>query len=576
MPLHEPRGGAVGTQRKENGEIRMNARKKGGKKNRRRIELPDNLITGLAVAAACLTCLRQARLAAVYGEWGSGYYSAALCCFLIPAALVLAGLYGSASSMVVNRLERGRGRDARRAVRSVFFVGVLLSALWILILYALSGFLTGNLLRVPLASMTLRVLAPSLFCLMVMTVLAGGLDGFGCQSSASFVKLLFCLVLFISGTLIARPFAEYGQKVGALLQNAQYGPAYGAVGGAVSLAFSSVLGMVCAMILWISRRAVIRERMQMSVSSQPEPLTQQMSAVLVTSLPVFLPLAFLGLAGFLQTFLYFRFTGEAGAVPAAALQEWGSYTGKSRALFLGPALLALLFAGYMQPGMKVSYLQRNPKRLRERCMISLRSMLLLTVPFAVALTVLARPFLEVLFPDSDNALALSMIRLGSLGLVLFGLTAVLGAVMLSMDMMGMFAAGMAVSLAVYAAVLYLLLSLLKMGAQGVVFADIILFLCLCAICYMCVSRQAKMRVNWIRILLAPLVGGLVMAGICALFGLVLLQKAPALLCASVSTVLGFAAYCAVVLLLKGATPRELNAFPGGETLIAVAHALRLL
>ncbi len=526
--------------------------------------------------AAYLTCLWQARLTSVYGEWGSSYYSSAFCWFFLPAAPILAGLYEAVSAMVVNRLERGRERDARRAVRSAFLTGFLLSVLCALVLFLLSGFLTGSGFRVPLASMALRVMAPALCCLVIMTVLAGGLDGFGCLSAAGLVKIFFCLSLFISSTLFARPFAEYGQKVGALLQDAQYGPAYGAVGGAVSLTFSAVLGMVAAVILWISRHSVIRERVQMAMPSQPEPLGQQMSAALITSLPTALPLLFLGIAGVVQACFFFRFSGENGTVSSGALLEWGTYAGKSAALFLGPALMALLFAKYMQPGMKVSYLQRNQKRLRERCMISLRSMLLLTVPFAVALLVLARPFLEVFFRDSDNALAQSLMRLESIALVLFGLAAVLGAVMLSMDMMGMLAAGMAISLSVYAAALYVLISLLKMGVRGAVFANIILLLTLCVLCYLCVSRQAKMRVNWIRIFLAPLVGGLVMAGICALFGLVILQKAPAILCACVSTVLGFAAYCAVVLLLKGATPRELNAFPGGEALIAVAHALRLL
>ncbi len=556
----------------------MNIRKKGkGKKrNRRRIEIPENLVTGLSAAAAFLACLWQARLTSVYGAWGGGCFAAAFCWFFLPAALLTAGLYEAVSSMVINRLERGRGRDARRVVRFSLFAGILLALLFIAVLYLAGGLLTGSMFGLPLSAMTLRVLAPSLFCLTVMAVLAGGMDGFGCLSSAGLVKILFCLTLFFSASLSARPFAEYGQKVAALLQNTLYGPAYGAVGGAVSLAVSSFLGMAASMVLWAARRPVIRERIQISAVSQKEPLREQMTGVLAAAFPVFLPLAFLGLMGLLQTFLYCAFAGGEGTIPPEAVQEWGSFAGKSRVLVLGPALLSLLFARYMQPGMKVSYLQRNPRRMRERCMISLRSMLLLTVPFAVALCVLARPVLEIFFSDSDNALAQSLMRLESLGLIVFGLAAVLGAFMLSIDMAGMLSVCMAASLAVYAAALYVLLSLLNMGVYGVVCADLILLLLFSAASWFCVSRQAKMRINWFRILLAPLVGGLVMAGICALFGLVLLQKAPAVLCACVSAVLGFAAYCAVVLLLKGATPRELNAFPGGETLIALAQALKLL
>ncbi|MDO4332059.1 MAG: polysaccharide biosynthesis C-terminal domain-containing protein [Eubacteriales bacterium] len=550
------------------------AGKKNHKKQLRRIELPDNLIGILAGIATVLCCFWRIGLTNLFGDFGNAYYSIAFDWFFLLFVPVGLGTFHAVSSMALSRLERGSVKGAAKFVRLAALVGLVCClGIWLLG-FLLSDFLMGTVMGVPLAGLAFRGFLPALLPVILLLTLSGGMDGFGADKSVDFVRLVFCLLLFLAGPVFAVPFYEYGQKVGAFLQNEQYGAAYGALGGALGLLIAAVPGAVAALLAWWKMRPSIRHMALSDDGGKGEKALQAYQGIFLKSLPVLAPVFLISIGMIGQNLLFLRISKE--EAQTNLLQIWGIYTGKVRVIFLLPIFLSVAFAMRMLPGLKVGYLKRNLKKSRERCMVTLRCATLFLVPAAVFMAVLAQPLMSAFFSTGDIETAALLMRIGCASVIFYGLAVALGAVLYSMDMTFSLILNTALAVVIHLFALFFLLELLDLGIYGVLYANIILAFALTLSFMFSVQRHIRIRISWLRIFLAPCMGGAVMAAVCAIVGLALLKNAPGTVNVLVSALTGFLAYFVTVVRIKGATPRELRAFWGGEKIIAVAKLLHIM
>lgn len=542
-------------------------------KRRKQIVLPENLVGILAAIAMVLCCFWQVRLVNLYGDLGSAYYSAALSWFFLLFIPVGMGMSGAVSAMVLSRLERGSVRAAKRVVRTAAFGGAAGGVILMAFGFICTDLFTGKMMGLSEAGLALKGFLPALLPLCVFLALAGGMDGFGSQKSVNLVRLLFCLLLFGTGTVFTAPLLDYGEKVGAFLQNSRYGPAFGALGGALSFLASCAVTMAAAGIIWWNLRPQIAG-IERGEETGVEKRGQILKGLFAKALPVMLPslLIAIGLIG--QNLLFFR-TAQEDAFDDAVL-VWGIFSGKARALLTVPVILAVGFAVRMLPELKLGYLNRNLKKTREKCMITLRCMALLMMPAAICFAVCAQAVTGAFYKTGDMEQAAALLRTGSIAVVFYGLAVALCAILMSADFMMSIVLDTLACTVLHLAALYVMLHFLELGIYAVVYANIILAVALCFAYFYSVQRQMKIRISWIRIFLAPCVGGAVMAGVCALLTFAVLKNAASTVNALVSALAGFAVYFVAVVLLKGATRRELLAFWGGERLVAAAKLLRLM
>lgn len=545
------------------------------KKNKRRkkIVLPENLVGILAAIAVVLGCFWQVGLVNLYGDLGSAYYSAALSWFFLLFIPVGIGMFGAVSSMVLSRLERGSVKGAKRVVRTAAFGGAAGGIVLMAFGLICSDLFIGKMMGLSEAGLAFKGFLPALLPLCVLLALTGGMDGFGSQKSVNLVKLLFCVLLFGSGTVFTAPLLEYGQKVSAFLQNSQYGPAFGALGGALSLWAVSLITMAAAGIIWWNLRPGIAG-IARGDEAGTEKQGQILKGVFVKSLPVMLPSLLIAAGMIGQNLLFLRTAQEDGFADAVLI--WGIFAGKSRALLIVPAVLAIGFAMRMLPDLKLAYVNRNLKKTREKCMVTLRCMTLLMMPAAICFAVCAQSVIGAFYKTGDVEQAAVLLRIGSIAVVFWGLAAALCMILMSADFMMSIVFDTLICTVFHLAALFVMLHFLELGIYAVVYANIILAVTLCFTLFYSVQRQMKIRISWVRIFLAPCVGGAAMAGVCALLTFAVLKNAASTVNALVSVLVGFAVYFVVVVLLKGATRKELLAFWGGERLVAAAKLLRLM
>lgn len=553
----------------------MAAKRKRKIKTRKFVEIPEGAFRVLAVLSVLWACFWLAGLSNACPEPAGAYYSIALewfCLFALPVGI---GLSGAVSSMISLRLERGSVASARRVVSTAVFAGFLAGLASGLALFFCSGFLMKAVLGNSDAAFVLQGFAPALPFLFPLLALAGGLDGFGGSRAFSLVKAVFFLLVAAAGSAMAGRMSEYGQKVGALLQNDQYGPAYGALGGALSVALAAVLAFFVALIAWW--------RMQPDLSllqwgdERVEKRGQLLAGLVKKLLPVLSVALILTAAALGEVLLFFGVSaGNSSRTGTELLSEWALCAGRACALLLIPVIGAVAFAARISPELKVGFVRRNLKKSRDKCMIALRCAAVFAAPFAVIAAVLAHPLFLAFFREGDASAGAALLRAGSACVLFYSLAAMLGSILLSAEKPALLAGGVLAAAALHLAALYGMLVLTDAGVAAVVYANLILSAALCAILAALVQKKLRLRLNWIRILLAPCISGGIMAAICAVFAFLVLRSAPSPVTAGVSALAGLIFYFVCIVTLKGVTQRELRSFPAGGFFLALAKLVRLM
>ena len=553
----------------------MAARRKRKIKKRTFVEIPEGACRALAAAAALWACFWWVGLTNACPEPASAYYAIALewfCLFLLPAGI---GLSGAVSSMIALRLERGSVGSARRVVSTSLLAGTAGGLVLGLILFACSGFLMGSVLQTSDAAFVLRGFAPALPFLFSLLVLVGGIDGFGGTRALFAVKIVFFLCVAATGAAIAGRMSEYGQKVGALLQNDQYGPAYGALGGGLSIGLAAVAACLIALIAWWRMRPGLS-----SLQWEEERMEKrgQLLAGLIKKLLPVLTVTTLLVAGMLgQCLLFFRVSPESSQrTQADLLSDWAIYTGRARALLLIPLIGAVAFAARMAPELKIGFVRRNLKKSRDKCMIALRCAAVFAAPFTVIAAVLARPLLSAFFREGDVTAGAALLQAGSACILFYGLAAMLGSILLSADKPGLLTGGVLAAISIHLVALYGMLVLMNGSVLAVVYAHLLLSVLLCAVLAAMVQKNLRLRLNWIRILLAPSLSGGIMAAVCSFFAFLVLRAASSPVAVGISVLAGLLFYFVCIIALKGVRQRELRSFPAGGFFLALAKLVRLM
>ena len=108
----------------------------------------------------------------------------------------------------------------------------------------LGDFFAADVMEEPMSAMALKVLGPALLLVSVMGVFRGYFQGLGTMMPTAVSQVLEQIFVLIGSIVGASVLYNYGDKVGALLHNKDYAPAYGAAGASIGPVIGAVIGLL--------------------------------------------------------------------------------------------------------------------------------------------------------------------------------------------------------------------------------------------------------------------------------------------------------------------------------------------
>ena len=211
-----------------------------------------------------------------------------------------------------------------------------------------------------------------------------------------------------------------------------------------------------------------------------------------TFAPIILSQFVYQLSGSVDNAMFGLIMGGKGLDEAERLSLLGIYGGKYRLLTNVPVAIASSLGASMIPSIVASRVMKREQETADKIYMTIKFNMLLAIPCAAGMFALASPVMRLVFGDGRKLTA-ELLMLGSCAVVFFSLSTVTNAVLQGIDQMRKSVTHSAISLAVHAVLVYVMLDKLNWGVYGLVIGNVTFALAVCVLNWAAIGRTLGYR-----------------------------------------------------------------------------------
>lgn len=566
--------------------VRSRSKYKKGEGTAKRTAVPEKkagsnfIIQGSILAIAgiivrLIGMLYRIPLANYIGDEGNGYYSAAYNIYSIMLILSSYSLPVAVSKMVSARLARGQYRNARKILRAALFYATIVGGVGFCALWFGSGFFAEHVIKMPYSAYALKVLAPTVWIMAYLGVLRGFFQGHSTMVPTAVSQIFEQIVNAVISLLAAKSLFDLGVKSNLVYGSTEYSYAFGAAGGALGTGAGALTALILFVGLYLMYRPKMKRRIRKEQGTSAEGYGMITSTLFLTVVPIIVSSSLYNSSTVIDNVLFGQIMTGLGEAKQIASQ-WGIYSGKYHLLFNIPVAVANSLSSSLIPALSRAVVEKDRKQTLNRIASAIRFSMIIAIPSAVGLAVLAAPISNLLFPGRDNTDLIKMTCYGSSAVVVYSLSTVTNAVLQGINRMKTPIRNAGISLVLHTVILFVMLRYLHMGIYGVLYANILFALFICILNARAIARFKRYRQEVKKTFLIPMVASAVMGA--AAFGVYRAAYSifGNLISTGISVLVAVAVYFVLLILLKGVDAQELRSMPGGTRLSGLARKLHLM
>ena len=566
--------------------VRSRSKYKKGEGTAKRTAVPEKkagsnfIIQGSILAIAgiivrLIGMLYRIPLANYIGDEGNGYYSAAYNIYSIMLILSSYSLPVAVSKMVSARLARGQYRNARKILRAALFYATIVGGVGFCALWFGSGFFAEHVIKMPYSAYALKVLAPTVWIMAYLGVLRGFFQGHSTMVPTAVSQIFEQIVNAVISLLAAKSLFDLGVKSNLVYGSTEYSYAFGAAGGALGTGAGALTALILFVGLYLMYRPKMKRRIRKEQGTSAESYGMITSTLFLTVVPIIVSSSLYNSSTVIDNVLFGQIMTGLGEAKQIASQ-WGIYSGKYHLLFNIPVAVANSLSSSLIPALSRAVAEKDRKQTLNRIASAIRFSMIIAIPSAVGLAVLAAPISNLLFPGRDNTDLIKMTCYGSSAVVVYSLSTVTNAVLQGINRMKTPIRNAGISLVLHTVILFVMLRYLHMGIYGVLYANILFALFICILNARSIARFKRYRQEVKKTFLIPMVASAVMGA--AAFGVYRAAYSVFgnLISTGISVFVAMLVYFVLLILLKGVDAQELRSMPGGTRLSGLARKLHLM
>ncbi len=515
-------------------------------------------------------------LANFIGDEGNGYYSAAYNIYSILLILSSYSLPTAVSKMVSARLAKDRYRDAAKVLKAALFYATIVGGAAFCVMWFGSGYFAENIIKMPYSSYALKVLAPTIWIMAYLGVLRGFFQGHSTMVPTAVSQIFEQIVNAVVSLLAARTLFDIGLRSNLVYGSTEYSYAFGAAGGAMGTGAGAFMALVLFVVLTIIYWPMMRRMMSREGRNATEGYGTITYALFFTVVPIIISSALYNSSSVVDNIMFGQVMSGFGDQDLIAAQ-WGVYSGKYHLLFNIPVAVANSLSSSLIPALSRADAEHNRKDVISRISSAIRFAMIIAIPAAVGLTVLAAPISNLLFPGKDNDMLITMTILGSFAVIVFSLSTVTNAVLQGINRLNIPIRNAGISLIIHIGILYIFLKVFRMGIYGVLFANILFALVICILNARAIARYKRYHQELRKTFVIPAVSSVIMgAAAYFIYHACYSIKLGNVLSTLIAIFIAVIVYVVFLLRLGGLEAEEMRQMPGGTRLYAIARKMHLM
>lgn len=541
-----------------------------GRNNKNNYLIQGTILAVSSIIVRFIGMLYRIPMTRIIGDEGMGCYTAAYELYNLALILSSYSIPLAVSKLVSAREARREYRNAYQVFITAMGVAVVVGLGGCLIIFVGAGFWArfgGEYdIKIPL-----RVLAPTIFVFAIMGVLRGLFQGKNTMLPTAVSQILEQIV----NAVVSIFAAYYLMKEHNASENIA---SYGAAGGTAGTLTGAVAAFLFLGFIFIVYYPHMKRQMRKDRTDCLELPSDTLKVFLLTVIPIILSQTVYQLSGFVDMKMFGSLMASQGMTREERTALYGVYSNKYRQLTNLPVALATALGTAIVPTLSNNFAQNDMKGVRTKIASSVKLNMLISIPAAVGMGVLADPIIRLIYTNRENfELSVNLLRLGSVAIVVFALSTLTNGVLQGLNQMKLPVIHSAISLVVHMILLFLLLEIFDFGVYGLLIGNITFALLVCALNWISVARFAQYKQEIIKTFILPTVAAGIM-GAAAYFiyemGKVVFRSI------FISFFLSFLSaifiYFILILLLKVVTKEEILTLPKGAMIARILRRLHLI
>lgn len=547
------------------------------------------IIQGTILAAASIIVkiigvVYRIPLTNILGQRGMAIYSVAFDVYTILLLISSYSLPIAVSKLVSARVAVGQMKNSYRIFIGAISFSSIAGIIAGVIAYCFSDALMV-LWKSPESAMALKILAPALVIMSIVGVLRGYFNGLGTLIPTAFSNIIEQIANAIVSIVAAKYLYDFGKMVKDAPKNYSTAGAYGAAGGTLGTAVGAFIALLFLLFIFILYKKNIKKQNLRDRTVETESYGNIFKLLVITIIPVILSTTIYNISGFLDSGFFNNIMDIKGVEKEFRQTLLGAYTGEYRILMNLPTALAAALSSSIIPSIVTSVSQGNQRQVISKLDSAMRFSMIITIPCAVGMAVLASPIITLIFPtDKIMTVTETMMKLGAVSVIFYSISTITNSVLQGIDKMRLPVQHAFVSLIIHIILITSLLFATKLNIYVLVIADIIFPLIIVILNARSLRNYIGYKQEIEKTFLKPLICSLIM-GIFAFLIYKILYSVLAKnfghlmsndIAAVITIVFSIIVYGVLLFLLKALDEDDLNRIPKGKRIASVAKKLHLM
>lgn len=489
-------------------------------------------------------------LANTIGLIGTSYYDTAYPYYSWLLVISSSGLPTAISKMVSERVTLGDYRGAHRVFTTAMQILCCIGLLTSILMFFGSDYI-ARLHMLPEAAYCFKALAPALFFVALMCAYRGYMQGM-----QQMVPTAISQVVEQVGKLAV------GLTLAFMLLDA--GPEYAAMGALIGVTVSELLALIYVMLSYRRRWPKIRARLERSVRREAEPVAARLIAI---ALPITIGASISPLASVVDSALIIRILLKLGYAKETAQTAFSLMRTNVATLTNMPGVLTMALAMSLVPAISAFSAKRDHAGIQDTARLGLKLALIIGLPCAVGLFVLASPILSMLYPnltEGELTLAVDLMHTSSIGVIFLSLVQSMTGVIQGMGKPNVPVFNLFIGFVLKVASLLALMNIPQVNIQGAAVSTVVCYAFAGIADTIYVIRRAKLRLGLVDVLLKPVLSSGVMGFVVFMIYSFMQEMEHQVLPTLAAVAVGVFAYGVMAIYFRFFSREELAYIPGGQ------------
>ncbi len=577
------------------------------------------ILAAAGIISRMIGLLYRSPLTAVIGDEGNGYYATAFNVYTIILLISSYSIPSAISKVIAQKLSVRDYRNAHRIFLCSMWYVLTVGGIASLVIFFGAGFLAKGA-----AVTVLRVFAPTVFVYGILGVLRGYFQAHRTMLQTSVSQIIeqvmnaaisiLAAYLMISVSLSSTDkytinsdnavcFGSEIVQETAITQVDEEGIIHyvlseeqtawntkratlGAVGSAVGTGSGVLVALLFMWGIYGLNKKTIHRRIERD-RHEPESYGSILKTVTGVVVPFILSTAIYNLSTVLnQTIYIFIGSFKKSMADAEISTRYGIFSAKAVVISNIPIALSSAMSSAVLPTIAAKVEQNDMEGAREKTAQAVKTTMLIAIPAAVGIGVLARPITWMLFRQQESIdLASKLLMALAASIIFYSLSTLTNSILQGIGKVRVPVRNAAIALVIQTIVVSAVLYFTRLDLYGMVISALVYSGMMCILNQLSIRKYMEYRQEIFRTFITPLVAAGFMGAACygtyALIARVFGKEAyPSGLHNAVSLfpaiVIGAVVYFVLMIVLKGISEDELKALPKGHLLVKLARKCHLL